>query len=197
MSEQERHRQSRRRGSHHERARQALPGFLRADRGCHRMLTEQDPRRVSADIGEGDTEHQAENLLCAVVRIDQQRTEGCEQRNPCGHENRDRHIAQIILRLTAQPLAQEPPNHAHHDGRGEGTNRSRGPPGPRQPDHGLPAEEQRDERNRDIGLAQPLGHLPHRDPEEDRDDADPDLLLVQQRENDQGGERNPDANCGR
>ena len=148
LVQQERHRQHGGSDTEQQGAAQALPGLLGADRRGQQMLAEQHARGVAADVGEHDGGDHGEGPGATVVLEDQQRGEAREQRHPGGQQDRCGDVAQVVDRLLAQALADQAPHHGDHDRAAVGPERARDAPRPGQPDHRLPADQQRHDGHR-------------------------------------------------
>ncbi len=173
------HRQHGRGDAEYHRAAKPLPRLLRADRGRHQVLAEQHPGHIAADIGEHDGDDHRERSDAAVVLEDQQRAEAREQRHPRREQHGGRNIAQIVHRLLAKALPDQPPDHAHHDRAAVRAQQACRAVRPRQPDHRLAADQQRNRGKGVAGLLQPAHDLERGDRNRHRQHDQPALWREQ------------------
>ena len=89
------------------RAGKALPGFLRADRRCHRMLAEEHARRISARIGQHDHRQDGQHAKIAVVRTSQENAEEQQERDV----RRDQGGRRDVAGEAGRPTRQSPHDH--------------------------------------------------------------------------------------
>ena len=179
----------------HDRARQALPGLLRADDGGHRMMAaaaEGDAGEVAADIAADGQDDEREDPARAVVFGQHRGHEGCQERQVGHGEDARGHVLHVAGAAAGQP-PDEDDDHGERE-RGQG---GLWPQPVLARQHRRAARRYGDHRDLDVALGEGSGQLGQGDHQGGPHVQQERCLDGQQREHRQAAEYRADADRGR